>query len=48
LLVTELAVISFDNGQATLLETGPGVSIDQVLATEAKLTILEQVPQMKL
>jgi acetate CoA/acetoacetate CoA-transferase beta subunit len=49
LLVTELAVISFGNGQATLLETGPGVSIDQVLlATEAQLTIPEQVPQMKL
>jgi acetate CoA/acetoacetate CoA-transferase beta subunit len=49
LLVTELAVISFDNGQATLLETGPCVSIDQVLlATEAQLTIPEQVPQMKL
>jgi acetate CoA/acetoacetate CoA-transferase beta subunit len=49
LLVTELAVISFGNGQATLLETGPGVSIDQVLlATEARLTIPEQVPQMKL
>ena len=49
LLVTELAVISFGNGQATLLETGPGVSIDQVLlATEARLIIPEQVPQMKL
>jgi enoyl-[acyl-carrier protein] reductase I len=47
LLVTELAVISFGNGQATLLETGPGVSIDQVLlATEARLIIPEQVPQM--
>jgi acetate CoA/acetoacetate CoA-transferase alpha subunit len=45
----KLAVISFGNGQATLLETGPGVSIDQVLlATEARLTIPEQVPQMKL
>src|SRR6201992_782142 len=39
LVVTDLAVISFGNGQATLLETGPGVSIDQVLlATEARLT----------
>src|SRR5246127_4883390 len=27
LLVTELAVVSFGNGQARLLETGPGVSI---------------------
>jgi acetate CoA/acetoacetate CoA-transferase beta subunit len=49
LLVTELAVVSFGEGRATLQETGPGVSIDQVLrATEAQLTIPEQVPQMKL
>ena len=34
LLVTELAVISFGNGQATLLETGPGVSVDQVLLSD--------------
>jgi acetate CoA/acetoacetate CoA-transferase beta subunit len=48
-LVTELAVISFSDGQATLRETGPGVSIDQVLlATEAQLTIPQQVPQMAL
>ena len=49
LLVTELAVISFGNGQATLRETGPGVSTADVLAaTEAQLTIPQQVPQMTL
>jgi len=49
LLVTELAVISFDNGQATLRETAPGVSTADVLAaTEAQLTIPQQVPQMAL
>src|SRR5262245_38839393 len=40
LVVTELAVIGFPNGRATLLETGPGVSVDDVIAaTEAKLEI---------
>jgi acetate CoA/acetoacetate CoA-transferase beta subunit len=49
LLVTELAVISFGNGQATLRETAPGVSTADVLAaTEAELTIPQQVPQMSL
>src|SRR5262245_122894 len=49
LLVTELAVISFCNGQATLCETAPGVSTADVLAaTEAQLAIPQQVPQMML
>ena len=49
LLVTELAVISFDNGQATLRETAPGLSTADVLAaTEAQLTIPQQVPRMAL
>jgi acetate CoA/acetoacetate CoA-transferase beta subunit len=40
LLVTELSVIEFPNGQATLMETAPGVSVDQVLAaTEARLQV---------
>ena len=47
LVVTELAVIGFPNGRATLLETAPGVSVDQVLAaTEAEPVVPENVPQM--
>ena len=49
LVVTEMAVISFSGGRATLLETGPGVSVAQVVAaTEAELTIPAQVPEMAL
>src|SRR6516165_12795327 len=40
LVVTDLAVIAFRDGRATLLETSPGVSIAQVVAaTEAELSI---------
>ena len=47
LLVTEMAVIAFPEGRATLLESGPGVSVEQVIAaTEAKLAIPNKVPQM--
>ena len=47
LVVTELAVIGFKDGCAALLETAPGVSIDQVVAaTEAKLLISKTVPEM--
>jgi acetate CoA/acetoacetate CoA-transferase beta subunit len=49
MVVTELAVIGFANGTATLLETGPGVSVGQVVAaTEASLTVLENVPEMQI
>ena len=49
LVVSELAVIAFPDGLATLLERGPGVSIDQIVAgTEAKLAIPEKVPEMQL
>jgi acetate CoA/acetoacetate CoA-transferase beta subunit len=49
LVVTELAVIAFPDGRATLLETGPGVSVDQVVAaTEAELAIPKNVPEMPL
>jgi acetate CoA/acetoacetate CoA-transferase beta subunit len=49
LVVTELAVIAFPKGQATLLETGPGVSVEQVIvATEAALVIPDNVPAMRL
>jgi acetate CoA/acetoacetate CoA-transferase beta subunit len=49
LVVTELAVIQFHTGKATLQETAPGVSVDQVIqATEAKLDVPEHVPEMQL
>jgi len=48
LVVTELAVISFPKGQATLTETGPGVTVAQVTAaTEATLAVPEHVPEMR-
>jgi acetate CoA/acetoacetate CoA-transferase beta subunit len=47
LVVTDLAVISFADGRATLVETAPGVTPAQVRdATEAELTVPEQVAQM--
>ncbi len=47
LVVTELAVIAFPNGRATLVETAPGVSVKDVLAqTEANLSIPERVATM--
>ena len=49
LVVTELAVIGFPNGRATLLETGPGISVAQVTAaTQAELVIPKDVPEMAL
>jgi acetate CoA/acetoacetate CoA-transferase beta subunit len=47
LVVTELAVIAFEDGVATLRETAPGVSVQQVLdATGAPLAVPGEVPQM--
>jgi len=47
LVVTELAVISFAGGHATLLETAPGVTVQHVLDhTEVSLTVAEHVSQM--
>jgi acetate CoA/acetoacetate CoA-transferase beta subunit len=47
LLVTDLAVIAFPDGRATLIETAPGVSVAQVIAaTEAELVIPDHVPEM--
>src|SRR6187399_1762175 len=47
LLVSELAVIAFPGGGATLMETAPGVSVEQVLAaTEAELIVPDEVPVM--
>jgi acetate CoA/acetoacetate CoA-transferase beta subunit len=49
LVVTELAVIAFLNGQATLIETGPGISVAQVIAaTEAELVVPTNVPEMQI
>ncbi|GAB4087491.1 sugar phosphate isomerase family [Hydrogenophaga soli] len=49
LLVTEMAVIAFPNGQATLMETAPGVSPAQVVAaTEAELAVSPDVKTMTL
>ena len=49
LVVTELAVIRFADGRATLLETAPGVTVSEVLAqTEASLNVPDQVLNMQL
>jgi acetate CoA/acetoacetate CoA-transferase beta subunit len=49
MLVTEMAVILFSGGHAVLLETAPGVSVQDVLAaTEATLAVPDQVPQMNI
>jgi acetate CoA/acetoacetate CoA-transferase beta subunit len=49
LVVSELAVIGFPEGRPTLLERGPGVSVEQVVAgTEAKLAIPDDVAEMRL
>jgi len=48
LVVTEMAVIAFPGGKATLMETAPGVSVEQVLAaTAAKLVVPAHVPIMQ-
>jgi len=47
LVVTELAVIAFPNGKATLIETGPDVAVSDVVnATEAELAISNDVKPM--
>lgn len=49
LVVTEMAVIAFPGGKATLMETAPGVTVEQVVAaTSAKLIVSGRVPSMKL
>jgi acetate CoA/acetoacetate CoA-transferase beta subunit len=49
LVVTELAVIGFPDGRATLRETAPGVSVDQIVAaTAAELVIPDRIPEMAL
>jgi acetate CoA/acetoacetate CoA-transferase beta subunit len=47
LAVTDLAVMAFPEGRATLVEIADGVSVDEVLAaTDAELIVPEQVPSM--
>ena len=47
LVVTELAVIGFADGRATLLETASGISVpDVVSATEAELVVPDRVSEM--
>src|SRR5271154_5282920 len=49
LVVSEMAVIGFPAGRATLLERAPGVSVEQIVAgTEAKLHVPNEVPEMQL
>jgi acetate CoA/acetoacetate CoA-transferase beta subunit len=49
LVVTEMAVITFPGRRATLEETAPGVTVDQVVAaTEAELAVSPQVREMQL
>ena len=49
LVVTDLAVMGFENGRIRLLETAPGISVAEVMAvTEAELSIPDHVPQMKI
>lgn len=47
LVVTELAVIAFEDGAAVLRETAPGVSVQQVLAASgATLAVADDVTEM--
>jgi acetate CoA/acetoacetate CoA-transferase beta subunit len=47
LVVTDMAVIAFPNGRATLMETAPGVSVaDVITKTEAELVLPAKVPEM--
>jgi len=47
LVVSEMAVIGFPDGRATLFETAPGVTVAQVkAATEADLAIPDEIHEM--
>ena len=49
LVVTDMAVIAFPDGRATLLETAPGISVGEVMAvTDAELVVPDNVPEMKI
>jgi acetate CoA/acetoacetate CoA-transferase beta subunit len=48
MLVSEMAVTVFPEGKATPLETGPDVTVEQVVAaTDAKLVIPAYIPLMQ-
>ena len=48
LVVTELAVIGFPGGRATLLELAPGVTVEQVrAATEAEIVVSDHLSTME-
>src|SRR5579864_2466340 len=47
LVVTDMAVIGFAGGRATLMETAPGATVADVIAnTEAELVVPAKVPEM--
>jgi len=47
LVVTDMAVIGFPDGRATLMETAPGVTVADVIAnTQAELAVPATVPEM--
>ena len=49
LVVTDMAVMGFDDGRITLMETAPGISVAEVIAvTEAELSIPKKVPEMNI
>ena len=49
LVVSEMAVIAFPGGRATLMETARGVSAaDVIAATEAELVVPGNIPEMRL
>jgi acetate CoA/acetoacetate CoA-transferase beta subunit len=49
LVVTDMAVIAFPDGRATLLETAPGISVGEVMAvTDAELVVHDKIPEMKI
>ena len=47
LVVTDMAVIGFPEGRATLMESAPGISVPDVIAhTVAELVVPSKVPEM--
>jgi len=49
MIVSEMAVIAFPHGRATLEETAPGVSVEEVVAaTEAELAMAHDLHEMRL